>query len=390
MLKLTTAALLLLSAISASAQGTSYNPALQDDQFELPLSDTIKNKKGEVLKEIVITSSRQEPASAVRSGIAPMDLPQSLQVIEGEVINQQQAIRLSEVIRNINGVYVSSARGGAQESFFSRGYDMSANNMFKNGFRFSSGSIPEVSSLEKVEVLRGSAALLYGNVAPGGILNMVTKTPLFTHGGEVSMQVGSYCFYKPSLDVYGPLNNSIAYRITGSYENSESFRDVVKNERLYINPSFLFKISPKTEIIVQGDYLNADWTPDFGTGIIGKEIVDLPRNLYLGAEWSNGNTTQSSVSTLVSHAFNTKWKFNFNSSFQDYNRTSKGTERIVPDADGTWNRPLGQNKNLEQIFGEQISLNGVFKTGSVKHQLFTGVDFENSKTDAFTYTFPAT
>ena len=78
---------------------------------------------------------------------------------------------------------------------------MSANNTFKNGFRFSSGSIPEVSSLEKVEVLKGSAALLYGNVAPGGILNMVTRTPSFKKGGEISMQMGSYSFYKPYMDV---------------------------------------------------------------------------------------------------------------------------------------------------------------------------------------------
>ena len=257
-----------------------------------------------------------------------MDIPQSVQIIGAEVIEQQQSIRLSDVIKNVNGVYVGSARGGAQESFWSRGYDMSANNMFKNGFRFNGGSIPEVSSLEKVEVLKGSAALLYGNVAPGGILNMVTKTPSFKKGGEIGMQMGSYSFYKPSIDIYGPLNNIIAYRFNGSYENSESFRDVVKKERYYINPSFLFKVSDKTEITLQGDYLKDNWTPDFGTGIIGKEIVDLPRNLYLGATWSNGQTKTASVSGLVRHDFNKNWKLNFNTSFQDYNRTSKGTERI--------------------------------------------------------------
>ena len=108
-----------------------------------------------------------------------MDTPQSVQVIGSEIIEQQQAIRLSDVIKNANGVYVGSARGGAQESFFSRGYDMGANNMFKNGFRYNSGSIPDVSGLEKVEFLKGGSALLYGNVAPGGILNLVTKTPSF-------------------------------------------------------------------------------------------------------------------------------------------------------------------------------------------------------------------
>ncbi|PRZ27959.1 TonB-dependent siderophore receptor [Flavobacterium granuli] len=343
------------------------------------------------LKELVI-KIKQTPnkkRETVLSGldIKPIDLPQSIQIVSHHVIEQQQAIRLSDVIKNVNGVYVGSARGGAQESFWSRGYDMSSNNMFKNGFRFNNGSIPEVSSLERIEVLKGSAALLFGNVAPGGILNMVTKKPSFRKGGELSMQMGSNAFYKPSVDIYGPLNKTIAYRFTGSYENSESFRDVVKKERYYINPSVLFKASDKTEIILQGDYLHDNWTPDFGTAIIGKEIIDIPRNTYLGATWSNGQTRQASVSGLVKHEFNDNWKLNFNSSFQNYNRTSKGTERIQPKSNGDWERPLGQNKNLEQIIGEQISLQGNFVTGKIKHQLFTGVDFENSFAQAYTFTF---
>lgn len=358
------------------------------------INDTVKNKRGQILKEVVITANKQpKPVTALRSGLKPMDTPQSVQIIGSEIIEQQQSIRLSDVIKNVNGVYVGSARGGAQESFYSRGYDMSANNMFKNGFRFSSGSIPEVSSLEKVEVLKGSAALLYGNVAPGGILNMVTKAPSFTKGGEVSMQMGSYAFYKPSIDIYGPLNSIIAYRFTGSYENSESFRDVVKKERYYINPSLLFKVSDKTQITLQGDYLHDDWTPDFGTGAIGKEIADVPRNTYLGATWSNGQTRQATVSAFINHDINKNWKLNFNTSFQNYDRASKGTERVQPKADpyGYWERPLGQNKNSEQIIGEQLSLQGCFLTGKVKHQLFTGVDFENSFAESNTFTFsPAT
>ncbi|WP_026706136.1 TonB-dependent siderophore receptor [Flavobacterium soli] len=350
--------------------------------------DTLKTK-GQDLQEVIVTNHKN-PASVSRSGIKAIDLPQSIQVIGSDVIEQQQPIRLSDVIKNANGVYVGSARGGAQESFWSRGYDMSANNMFKNGFRFNSGSMPEVSSLEKIEILKGSSALLYGNVAPGGILNMVTKTPSFTQGGEVSMQAGSYSFYKPSIDLYGPLNNSIAYRFNGSYENSESFRDVVKRERFYVNPSLFFKISKKTEIIVQGDYLHDDWTPDFGTAIIGKEIIDLPRDLYMGAKWSNGTTKQGTFSGLVSHQLNDNWKLNFNSSYQDYSRASKGTERIQPSADGAWKRPLGQTQNKEQIIAEQLSLQGNFKTGTIKHQLFTGVDYENSFAQAYTFVFDPT
>jgi len=348
----------------------------------------------ETLREIVIVikeSPNKRKVSAVRSGLKPLDIPQSMQTIDNEIIAQQQAIRLSEVIKNANGVYVGSARGGAQESFWSRGYDMSANNMFKNGFRYNSGSIPEVSSLDKVEFLKGGSALLYGNVAPGGILNLITKTPSFKKGGEIAMQTGSFAFYKPSIDFYGPLNKSIAYRLNASYENSESFRDVVKRERYYFNPSFLFNISSKTQLTLQGDFMNDDWTPDFGTILIGKQIYEVPRGNYYGALWSNGNTKTASASALLNHSFSKNWKLNFNSSYQNYDREWKGTERIqITNPNGTWSRPLGQYKNLEAILGEQISLQGCFKTGKIKHQTYSGIDYENSVATAHTFVFAPT
>jgi iron complex outermembrane receptor protein len=377
--------LFALGLLSFASYGQDYS----SNETTSSITDTVKNKKGQILNEVVVTKNKEpKPVTAVRSGLKPMDNPQSIQVIGSEVIEQQQAIRLSEVLKNANGVYVGSARGGAQESFFSRGYDMSANNMFKNGFRYNAGSIPDVSGLDKVEFLKGGSALLFGNVAPGGILNLVTKTPQFKSGGEISMQIGSYAYYKPAFDFYGGLTKSIAFRINGSYENSESFRDVVKNERLYINPSLLFVINPKTQITVQGDYLSADWTPDFGTGIIGTKILDLPRNAFYGSLWSNGTTKSASASVLLNHDFNKNWKLNFNSSFQSYDRASKSTAQLSTIKDnGDWTRPLVQNENLEQILGDQLSLQGNFSTGSVKHQIFTGADWENSFATAYTFAF---
>ena len=383
---------IVLLAVLANASFSFAQSESSKNDVALEIENDTVKKKGQVIDVVIINSNQtKKTASIVKSGIAVKDLPQSIQEISNEVITQQQSVRLSEVIKNANGVYVSSARGGAQESFFSRGYDMSANNMFKNGFRFNSGSIPEVSSLEKVEFLKGGSALLFGNVAPGGILNLVTKTPSFKRGGEITMQTGSYAYYKPTLDFYGPLNKSIAYRFVGSYENSESFRDVVKNERFYVNPSFLFKISNKTQITLQGDYLDADWTPDFGTGIIGKEVVNVSRNNFYGALWSTGNTKSSSASLLLNHDLDNNWKINFNSSFQSYHRQSKSTSQLANldtyATPGDWKRGLVQNNNLEQILGNQLSLQGTFNTGSIKHQLFTGVDYENSLATAYTYVF---
>lgn len=370
--------IVLLTSLQVLAQ--EHNDVSENFDFE---TDTVKR-----LKEVVIEVKHDPTKSSVnRAGIKEKDLPQAIQVINNEVIQQQQSVRLSDVVKNANGVYVGSARGGAQESFWSRGYDMTANNMFKNGFRYNGGSIPEVSSLEKVEFLKGSAALLYGNVAPGGIMNLVTKSPNFKTGGEFTMQAGSYNFYKPSIDVYGAFSKSIAYRFNGSYENSESFREYVTKNRYYVNPSLLFKVSNKTEITLQADYLSDDWTPDFGTGSIEKEIASVPRNTYLGAKWSNGNTKQATASALVNHEFNSNWKLNFNTSFQDYDRESIGTERIQPATNGDWSRPYGRQKAVEQIIGNQLSIQGTFSTGSIKHQLFTGIDTEISKAKNYTFRF---
>jgi iron complex outermembrane receptor protein len=219
------------------------------------------------LEEVVITTRKtlnQTPASIGKFAINPMDLPQSISVVGQGLIREQQAQRLGDVIKNVNGVYVTTTRGNVQESFGARGYGFGNSNLFKNGARINSGVIPEMSSLERVEVLKGSAAILYGQVAPGGILNMVTKQPKFTSGGEISMRAGSYDLYKPAVDFYGPISSSIAYRINGTYESAGSFRDKVSSERYYVNPSLLFKLGKRTELIAEGDYLYIEFTPDFG------------------------------------------------------------------------------------------------------------------------------
>ncbi len=342
------------------------------------------------LKEIIIKikDSPNKKKETILSGleIKPFDLPQSLQILGNSNLVQQQTIRLSDVLKNVNGVYIGSSRGGAQESLWSRGYDMTTNNLFKNGFRTNAGSMPEVATLEKVEILKGGSALLFGNVTPGGIVNMVTKKPLFKNGGELSYQMGSYSFNKPTIDLYGPFSKKVAYRLISTYEKANSFRDVVSRERFYINPSLLLK-SVKSEFTLQGDYLKDNWTPDFGTGSIGTTIADIPRNTYLGATWSNGQTYQSSFSSQFKHKFNANWKLNINNSFQNFERSWKGTERIQPIQNGDWNRPLGQYKIKEQLITNQINLSGIYETEKIKHQLFTGLDLDNSIADAYTYVF---
>jgi iron complex outermembrane receptor protein len=177
-----------------------------------------------------------------------------------------------------------------------------------------SGVIPEMSSLEKVRILKGSAAILYGQVAPGGIVNMVTKQPKFNFGGEVSMGIGSYDLYKPAIDIYGPISKSIAYRINGTYVKANSYRDQVSSKRYYVNPSFLFKLGRRTELVAEGDYMNDNFTPDFGIGSLdGKTIPNVSRSSFFGTTWQyNKNAANDHCAYAKTPAF---LNWNINSSF---------------------------------------------------------------------------
>ena len=350
------------------------------------------------LEEVIITYKRNQNhsiASIGKAGIATMDLPQAVTIIGQATIENQQAQRLSDVVKNVNGLYLGGARASTQETFYARGYNLGNTNTFKNGFRVNSGSMPEMSSIESVEVLKGGAALLYGNVAPGGIINMVTKKPRFNFGGEASMRIGSFDLYKPSLDIYGPLSKSVAYRLNGTYEKANSYRDEVRSERFYVNPSVLFQLTDKTKIIVQGDYLQHNFTPDFGIGTLsneanvfgGKTIAPVGRSAFFGAPWQYAKTTQATASAELTHELNANWSLNALAGYQNYERDYFSIERIQANVDGMFRRPLGKTNAQENYATGQLNLNGGFNTGVIAHKLLIGVDAEKYKTVTLTSTY---
>lgn len=353
------------------------------------VQDFVLTENKTELQEIVIAYFRSVNDRATvfgKSNIKPMDLPQAVTTVSEVVMKDQQAQRLSDVVRNVNGVYMSTTRASTQESFGARGYGFSSTNMFRNGSRVNSGAMPEVSSLESVEVLKGGAAILYGNVAPGGVLNMVTKKPKFDFGGEVSLRAGSFNLWKPTFDVYGPISKKIAYRLNGTFETTDSYRDKVSSTRYYINPSFLFKLGAKTELIVEGDYLKHDFTPDFGIGSLNNTVIpNVHRSTYMGTDWQYNITQQSTVSATVKHAFNTSWQLSSVVSYQNFDRDYYSVERIQAKANGDWGRPLGRIDTKENYFTGQVNLNGKFKTWKMEHNLLAGIDADHYLTETYNY-----
>ncbi|NOS91312.1 MAG: TonB-dependent receptor, partial [Cyclobacteriaceae bacterium] len=347
------------------------------------------------LDEVTILNSRslnEQTSTISKSNIKAFDLPQSVMTISKEILVQQQTLRLSDALRNVNGLYVMGTTGGTQEELAGRGFAYNSNNTFKNGARFNNGVLPEMSSLERVEVMKGSNAILFGNVAAGGVINLVTKKPNFEKGGEVSLRMGGYGFYKPSIDLFGPLDtkNKFAYRINTTYESANSFRDEVQSKRFYINPSFLMKLTAKTDVLVEADYLEDNRTLDYGTGAINYSIAQIPRSRFLGAKWSYFSATQKSLTFTINHQLAADWKLRVMAAGQDYSTDLFGTTR--PNAnnqfiksDGKWIRGLQRSEVAENYFVAQADLTGQFKTGKIQHTFLIGADVDGYNTQTTAY-----
>ena len=382
------------SAIGVSAQEKSVTViAGQTVNADFALAESSSQ-----LDEVAINGYKtpnRKPVNLGKIAIAPMDLPQAVQIIGNQVITDIQANRLSDVLKNVNGVAFGENRGSVSgETFFARGYSLGANNVFKNGSRATSGGMPETSTLESVEVLKGSAALLYGGVSGGAVVNMVTKKPKFEYGGEVSMRAGSYGLYKPTGDIYGPITKNLAFRLIGTYEDAASFRNSVNSNRVYINPSLLYKINEKTDVLLQGDYLKSNMTPDFGIGTVENQIADIGRKAFVNAPWAYNKTNTVTSQLNINHKFNDNWKLNILANLQSYNRNYFSAERPFADTKAPSKLPYSfaernvtRSKTKEFTYNEQINLNGYFKTGSISHTLLVGADADQSRTTSGGFTF---
>ncbi|WP_019948149.1 TonB-dependent receptor [Hymenobacter aerophilus] len=364
----------------------------------------------QALQEVTINGSRslnERPVAVGKMPIAPLDLPQSTFTVERQVLEQQQVVRLSDALANVSGVYVSGNTGGYQQEISGRGFSFGSSNTFKNGVRYNNSILPETSSLERLEVLKGSTAILYGNVAAGGVLNLVTKKPRFESGGSVGLRAGSYDFYKPMLDVYGAVNGSehVAFRVNTTYENSRSFRDGVKGERFYVNPSLLFKVGAKTDFLLEGDYLNDNRTPDFGLGAINYRIADVPRSRTLNTNWANIGTQQKSATATLTHRLTENWQLRGVAAYQGFSSNLRSAARPTTIRDsvdvfaglnkkgepnkiltgspalyGNLVRSLQATDISEDYFLGQLDVTGQFRTGLLRHTLLVGADADKYNT----------
>ena len=354
--------------------------------------------EGEGLR-FVVTGQREaeseylvpNASTATRTDTRLLDVPQSIQVIPEAILDDQQVTSLDEALRNVSGVAAYSSEG-AGFRFSLRGFQGAR--ILRDGFSLSdSGTLsnsgiltfPELANVEQIEVLKGPASILYGEIQPGGVINLVTKQPTLDPFYEATLQVGNRGFIRPQLDFSDRLtaDGSVRYRLNALVQREDSFRDFDQAiERDFIAPVVTWDISDRTTLALDFEYFRDERPIDSGLLAFGDGVVDVPRDRIVGEPDDVAERDFYSIGYRLEHEFSDNWRLRnaFRYSHQDYNSTA-----FVPvffdEASGNVTRFDSTTRWDQEYFGLQTDIVGRFETGSIAHTVLFGVDLSWNRSD---------
>lgn len=336
--------------------------------------------------------------SLTRLPLKPYEQIQSISVLSSKLIEDQGALTISEATKNVPGVYTFATYGNKRESMSSRGFRGIP--ILKNGVRVNSdfrgvGILTDMQGVDNIQVLKGTASITQGVAtdlgSPGGVINIVTKTPKFTQGGSVSLRSGSYGEIRPTFDVFGPLNRekTIAFRLNGALERAGNYRALVDKESFYFNPSFAWSIDDKTKLILELDHYYDSRTPDLGTINLDENdvnaIYDLPHSKFLGFKNDRSITQNTTYAVRMERELSDKLTLRgafYNSSLNLNDKGAGLGVAIKENEVAKYN--IRQRKYATSTRSDNNSVlqfdligNNVY-TGSIKHTFQIGFDYSSN------------
>ena len=342
--------------------------------------------------QIVVTDEAEsryvEPraTTGTRTDAPLRDIPQSIQVIPQEVLEDQGVIRLNDALRNVSGATALGDNGTGQQ-FILRGF--ADPSILRDGYRFTSGGFgnpgfPELGNIEAIEVLKGPASILFGSVEPGGVINLVTEQPLSEPFYEIGLRGGNRGLINPNVDISGPLTDDgrVLYRLNASYSNESYFRDFDTDvERLFIAPIISWQISDRTDLTVSLEYVDSERPSDLGLVALGDEVADIPFERVVNNPDDVNQTELVRVGYDFEHRFSDNWQVRNAFRFTSFDLSSSFLNLAALDDAGNTTSSFffsdQENNNLEL----QTNVVGEFNTGAIEHTLLFGFDL-------FRYTNP--
>ncbi|NKI26718.1 TonB-dependent receptor [Arenibacter sp. 6A1] len=365
-------------------------------------------KDGMLLDQVEVFGNRYEHPDKIealtRLPLAPYEQIQSISIISEKLIEQQGNLTISDATKNVPGVYTFATYGNKRESMSSRGFRGIP--ILKNGVRVNSdfrgvGILTDMQGVDNIQVLKGATAITQGVAtdlgSPGGVINIVTKTPVYQFGGNTALRVGSFGQARTTFDVYGPLNEhkNLAFRINGALERADGFRKGISSERFYINPSLEWRVDDKTKLSFEMDYMDDSRTPDLGTVNLNENdinaIYDMPYEQFLGYKNDKAITQNASYAVRFSRNLTDKLslKAAYYKSSLDLDDKGASLGNVINDADGNPQYELRKRGYAVSTRSDdnsviQFDLVGdKLKTGNISHTFQVGFDYRTTTFNTF-------
>ncbi|NOS74180.1 MAG: TonB-dependent receptor, partial [Methyloglobulus sp.] len=320
-------------------------------------------------------------STTMKTDTPVMETPASIQVIPKSVLHDQQAFRLEDVIKNVSGVQTQHSFGGDYETFIMRGFKLSEAN-YHNGIRIPATKF-DLANVERVEVLKGTSAMLYGLGDPGGFISTVTKQPSSTPYYSIEQRFGSYDHYRTEASATGPLSKEygLNYRMDLSYLDANSFRDAIDRDRIFFAPTLSWDVSPDTKLTLMYEHFDENNSYDSGTPAFGTGLADIPRSRsFMQSNLTNTNTNDL-IDFRIDHRFNENIKLNAGSV---YSHNQKEWEtiylgRVNEDVTSANYGDVTRNYwfGPEKLNSWTSFVNGTFdfETYGVKHKVLLGGEY---------------
>lgn len=368
---LTTSAIALSAILGAPAFGQTGDSAEAADSFGT----------------IVVTGTRQ----AYRGDFDNLEIPQADQTLDAEILRDTNALDLNSALDLSASVARQNNFGGLWNSFSIRGFSGDINlpsGFLVNGFNAGRGFAGprDISGIEAVEVLKGPRSALYGRGEPGGTINLITKRPQFETSGYVQFQGGSFDFYRGDIDLQTTLGDNVGVRVAGFYEDAGSFRGPKETEKFGIYPSVRFKLGENSILTYELEYTSQELPQDRGV-IFSDQFGFSPRRFFTGEPDALIDTEVTGHQLELQHEFNDNWGILVGAGYRETSLVGDAYENNFGSrqpylVDGQAISRFFRFRDYEaEYLALRAELTGEFNTGSLRHRIIMGVDYDEFDND---------
>lgn len=321
-------------------------------------------------------------ASATRTDTPIEEIPQAISVVPAQVLADLDSSNVERALDFAGGVSRQNNFGGLSLYEYSvRGFTTSE--FYKDGFSANRGypSAPDAANIERIEVLKGPAASLYGRGDPGGTVNIVTKKPTAETFARLQTSAGSWDRYRTSLDANAPLDEAgdLQGRVNLAVEDNGSFRDHVDSSRQFVAPSLAWQLGADTRLLVEGEFSRSNLVFDRGIVAPNDRLGSVSRSTFLG-EPGDGHLDNDNeqLQASLEHDLNDTWHLRLASHYKTGRIGGYASESFSLANDGrTLTRRFRERDMAWHDSISQLELHGRLDLAGIEHRVLLGGEYEN-------------